>query len=188
MGVLKSNEDFRANLVLLEDGINQYHAGIREYFRMVAVYLWTLLCDTAKDKRLILRIYPDFKLHPLAGGISDGTEKPAIQSIHDILGPTGVLNPVLITRDNVKIAFLEKRQPIKIQKWLDQPFLSQDVTIQKFIQSVRHKLGAHPDPQYDELLLLLKDRSLLERRTHEIITILLGEYVLKQIKIMQIGN
>ena len=188
MGILKSTEDFRANLVLLEDGIKQYHAGIREYFRMVAVYLWTLLGDTTKDKRLILRIYPDFKLHPLAGGISNGTEEPALQRIHDILGPTGVLPPVLITRDNVKITFLEKRTPISIHKWLDQPFLTQDVTIQKFIQSVRHKLGAHPDPQYDELLLLLKDKSLLDRRIHEIMTILLGEYVLKQIKLKQNHN
>lgn len=183
----KAFEDFKAFLMFLEDGINQYHSGKRAYFRMVALHSWILLCDTRKTKPLIIRMYPSFQLHQLKGIVANDKEEPPLLTMHRILGSNHLLFPIIMKGNGTgkveaNLLIDEHANQITLSKWLNQPFLSETITIQKFLESVRHKMGAHPDPDFDDLLTRTRSLWIGGFRSLEIATLALGEYVLRQIQ------
>lgn len=183
----KALEDFKASLMFLEDSINLYHSGKNAYFRMVALHSWILLCDTRKAKPLIERIFPSFRLHQLKGIVADGDEDPPLLEMHRLLGPKHLLLPIHMKgngtgKAEIYLLIDEIAKEIKLSKWLNQPFLSETITIRKFLDIVRHKMGAHPDPDYDDLLRKTRSLWVGGFRSLEIATLALGEHILRQIQ------
>lgn len=173
--------------MFLEDSIKQYHEDKPAYFRMIALHSWVLLCDTQKGEPLIERIYPTFGLHPIKGITAKGEEEPPLREMHRLLGPDHLLLPGVIKGNGtgkieVNIWFDATTKRIKLSKWLNQPFLSEKFTIRKFLNSVRHKMGAHPDPDYDELLRWSKSFRITGKPSLDLATVGLGEYILRQIQ------
>lgn len=184
---IKAVEDFKAHLQFLEDSIRHYHEDKPEYFLMIDLHLWFLLCDAKKAKPLIERIYPQFGLHPIKGLTVNGEEEPPLLKMHRILGPDHILLPGSIHGNGtgkfiVDIWFDENAKRIKLSRWLRQPYLSEKFTIQRFLDSVRNKMGAHPDPDYDDLLMWAKSFRISGEPSLELASVGLGEYVLRQIQ------
>ena len=184
---IKSGKDFRDSVSLLDDNLKQYYSGKREYYRLIALHLWTLLCDRSKGKPLIKRMFPDFRLHPLIGSTPEGDQKPQLWQIHDLLGPTGLHFPTMVSgtgngKLTAKIMFEENRKKIPLSKWLSQPLLNQEITIFEFIKTVRNKMSAHSDPDYNDLLARTESLHIVGIPALEMTTVTLGEYILKWIK------
>lgn len=187
VSLFKAKEDFNASIKLLEDSIKQYHLGITEYYRIIAVQLWILLCDKLKrSEPLIKIIFSDFKLHPLRGLMPNEKGESLLMKYHQLLGPNHRLFPVHISGDGksrpkAKILFDERQEPLELSEWLSQPFLSEEITFYEFMKSVRHKIGAHSDPEYNDVLSSTKSLKITNVVSLEMMVVALGEYVLKQI-------
>ena len=182
---MKAKDDFRDSLQLLQDSLDQYYEGKKAHYRTIAVQLWILLCDG--DVPLVQRVLPDFRLLPLIGTKSENNELSPMDQIRDILGPNHLLFPLKIAGNGMSVPKVEilidkKQDPIELVEWLDQSFLSNKITIRKFLKSVRHKLGAHSDPDYDEILRATKSLRLTGFDSLEFTIVSLGEYILSEIQ------
>lgn len=181
----KAKDDFRDSLQLLQDSLDQYYEGKKAHYRTIAVQLWILLCDG--DIPLVERVFPDFRLLPLIGTKSKKNEPTPMDQIREILGPNRLFFPINIIGNGKSVPKVEllidkQQDPIELVEWLDQSFLSNRITIRKFLKSVRHKLGAHSDPDYDEILRATKSLRLTGIESLELIIISLGEHILNEIQ------
>lgn len=181
----KAQDDFRDSLQLLQDSLDQYYEGKKAHYRTIAVQIWILLCDG--DVPLVRRVLPEFKLLPLIGTKSENHEPSPIDQLRDILGPNHLFFPLKIVGTGksvpkVEILFDKQQDPIELTEWFDQAFLNKKITIRRFLKSVRHKLGAHSDPDYDEILRATKSLRLTGIDSLELVIVSLGEYIINEIQ------
>lgn len=185
MSDFKLRDDFKDSLQLLKDSIDLYYEGKKAHYRTIAIQLWILLVDG--EIPLVQRVFPDFRLFPLIGTKSKNNEISPMAKIRDILGPNHLFFPLLLVGNGksvpkVEILIDKQQDRIEISDWLDQSFLSYKITIKKFMKSVRHKLGAHSDQEYDEILKATKTLRLSGIESLELVMVSLGEYILKEIQ------
>lgn len=181
----KAQADLQASIEILRDSLALYHRGRSAHYRVIAGELWKLLGD---QEPLILRLFPDFRLHPLLGGIktSGVGSSSQLDELRLILGPSHFIIPGYITLDgkggsNIHDFFDETIDPINIDLWLNQKLFSDMITLRQLIKSIRDKESAHADPQYHEVLDVTRSVKLPDGDSHEKAIISIGQYVLKMI-------
>jgi len=84
----------------------------------------------------------------------------------------------------VERVFDERREPIELDEWLNQPFFSASITVRDFIKSVADKEGAHADSNWNEALMLAKSMYLAEEQMLGLLTVAMGEYILKVLNLI----
>ena len=147
----------RDALLLLGSSIESFHRGSRETYRVAAVELRLLLCDTNRihdrlvDISLVPRLFPDIRFHPLHSTSGTG-------------GPAAVL-------------FDRRRDPVSLPAWLSQSLAipgGGTITLRDLIRTIcEQDGGAHVDPRFHSPLLRW------EGRAEAIIGI--GEYILEEV-------
>lgn len=176
MDLAKSRNDLRDSVAILEDNIGLFHAGRWHAYRVVAVELRKLLCDGRDGSNaLIPRIWNPVRLHPLPAiarlPMDDAVtfQMPAFASFD---GKGGYV---------VERIFDERSPLIELEEWLEQPFLSQKVTIREFVKSAAEKEGAHSDKNFNDTLLLTYGLCFLDEPLHKALLVGIAEYVIRVI-------
>lgn len=170
----KAWEDLIAILDNTEDSIKLYRNGRKNAYRSTAVGLNTLLCD---ENSVLLRIFPQARLHSLNGFAAKLTEKQSYLLKDLAFSPPGKL--VFDGKGNAQIQDLfYKGQLLPINQWLTQPLINQKITIKEFIKSIADKEGKHSDPDYNDTLKLTKPVSLASKEMNPELIVTIGEYVI----------
>ncbi len=154
-----------ASLNLLEDSLASYREGRLESYRVAAVQLRLLLCDQTRrherivDISLARRLWPELRLHPLAGGAPDWGK--------------------LFDRQGERLA---------LEDWLEQMLTSvqgQPVSIRRLIRTVCDQDGgAHVDLRLRDPLLAGPAPD-LRTAFHVRAVVAAGEYVLPELRALR---
>jgi hypothetical protein len=169
-----SSENMRANLDL-------HYGGAYETYRVVAVELRKLLCDTnyGKDISLLPRVFPDLKLLRLeVAAIFD--RRPEISSIHMHYTPTRLAYPVG-ELPPFGLQFDETGVKLGISDWVNQPFFSREITMKELIKSVADMEAAHSEEEYKGNLRLMRKFRYNDVESQVVTMLSIGEYLLRTI-------
>lgn len=174
MGDQKAWEDLYDSRQILKSSLRLFHSGESSAYRSVAIQLRLLLCDTQNP--LLPRVCKQVKLHPLFSYHGNELDEGLVFQLPTMVSPPGKVGP-----ETARL-FDESRDPIDLEEWLNQPFISSDLTIRKLIKSVADKLAAHSDPKYGKDLEFLKSIALIDNPAHVKGIVITGEYILEQIE------
>jgi len=157
MESFKLKQDYEYSLKIIEDSIAQILNGKYWFIKALSTELYTLLIDRGNKKGpLILEVLPDLVLHPVFGSRTKEGKSSSLVQIRELIGPTGIIYPGMVSFKNGKATpkwLFDIRQPaLSLEDWLQQPLLSHEITIYQLIKSVRNKIGAHSDVEYDATL------------------------------------
>lgn len=181
----KSQADFKAAILNLESGLRECKRN-KEMYRLVATQLSILLCD--KDP-LLPRLFPKLRLHPLLVKPKEKMDtKKKIGKDKYHLEFTFLIPGLMQTKRNklkVVTIFNEAKPKIKFKYWINQPLFSLDFTLRDFIKLIRNKEGAHSDPETPYRLRTTKKFFIQDDDINYVYIIKIGEYVLKQCKILE---
>lgn len=144
---VKSAHDLEASLSVLAENVRLYCTGNVHAYRPVAVELRKLLCDTqrGKDNSLIIRLFPDLRLHPLLG------DQTRIDEFTTLYIP-GTIRSGGHAKAKISPLFNEAVAALPLDEWLRQKLFDKDTTIRDFIRSVADKEAAHSDLSYNSVL------------------------------------
>lgn len=173
----KALKDLKAALCIIDDSIDLFRQGRKYSYRVIAAELRLILCDT---KPLIYKIFKNSAFHPLRGLLANETipnsqKKGLVLQIPSLISFDGIGNSRILS------LFDEKRDPISIEEWLDQPLFNEYITIRKLIRSVADKEAVHSDKKYDDILLFTKSVKIIDEDLHEQYIVAIGEYVSKSL-------
>lgn len=173
MNKRKILKDLDASLEQLEIHIEQFYLGKSSMYRSVATQLRVLV---SKHDSIIKKIFKISAFHPIKGSTinSELRKNLVFQSpatIQFINGKPKILN-----------LFDEKVKPIPLTEWLNQPLLSNKITIGELISSVADKESVHSDDEYNETLSFVNQTKLGVDDLHPHYIVAIGEYVLKSLK------
>jgi hypothetical protein len=184
--VNKSIDDLKHSINILEANIKLFQEGNISVYRVIAVQLYLLLCD--KNNALIPRIFRKVRLHPIWGSFTKEQEEEFKKETgHSIKEGLAFQMPAMVRFDGkggskIETLFDERREPIKLEEWLNQDLFSPNITIRELIKSVRDKESAHSDKHYDDTLKFTKSVKLVDQDIHVKFIAAIGEYILKMIK------
>jgi hypothetical protein len=183
----KLKQDYEYSLKLIEDCVSQILNGKYWYIKTLSTELYTLLIDRGNRKRpLILEVLPELKLHPVFGTTSENGRPSPMDEIRNILGPTGMIYPGMVSFKNGKVTpkwmFDTRQHAIPLEDWLQQPLLSYEITIYQLIKSVRNKIGAHSDVKYDSTLSQTRFFKIVNYEIDLLGLVSVAEHVLKTVK------
>ena len=103
-----------------------------------------------------------------------------------VIGPTGIIYPGKISSKKGKVTpkwMFDFRQPaISLEDWLQQPLLSHEITIYQLIKSVRNKIGAHSDIEYDDTLSLTRFFKIVDYEIDLLGLVSVAEHLLSMIR------
>ena len=179
----KSLHDLEASLAVISSNVTAYRAGNVHAYRPVAVELRKLLCDTqAKtDNSLIKRLFPDFRLRPLAGSqkrIDD----------HTVLYIPGQMSFDGRGGGSLSELFNESAPSLLLDEWLEQKLFDSTTTIRSFIRSVADKEGAHSDKSYNAVLGKTKSVVLAKAALAAETIQAIGRYLVKALAIRMVND
>ena len=180
---MKSLRDLEASLAVISSNVTAYHAGNVHAYRPVAVELRKLLCDTrAKtDNSLIKRLYPDFRLRPLAGNQSRIDK-------HTVLYIPGRMSFDGRGGSSMSEFFNESAPSLELDAWLEQKLFDYATTIREFIRSVADKEGAHSDKSYNPILQKTKSVALANDALEASTILSIGRYVVKALALQMVND
>jgi hypothetical protein len=145
----KNRKDLLNSFELLNTYIQGYEEGNFLLYLPMSVELRKLLCEN-NPSPLISRVIPNLKLHKLH--FSEILEKAP--SLLD-----GLVNfmPGRLELSTKKVArftllFTPNKEEMDLDKWVNQLFFKESITIRNLIKSVADKEGAHSDENYDTTL------------------------------------
>lgn len=172
----KALSDLQASIVIMDDNIKLFHGGNQHTYRVIAGELRKLLCDGAST--LLVRIFPDIKLHPLFGSPSqkmfedevEGGVRLTFMMPSHVVGVGG--------NHYVERMFDENLDKIALNDWLSQPLFNREITLREFIRSVADKESIHSDRNYNDTLLKVRSYKLFDS-FHQKHIIAIGEYMIK---------
>ena len=187
MESFKLKQDYEYCLKLIEDCLAQIIDGKYWYIKTLSTELYTLLIDRGNKKGpLVLEILPELKLHPLFGSISEDGRPSPMDEIRKIIGQTGMIYPGMVSFKNGKVTpkwVFDVRHPaIPLVDWLQQPLLSYEITIFQLIKSVRNKIGAHSDIEYDSTLSKTRFFKIVDYEIDLLGLLSIAEHVLKMVR------
>ena len=175
MNLDKLKRDLIASRNILAVNIEAFHTGHRDVYRVVAVELRKLLCD---KQALLATLFPKGRLNPTKSYMPN---EDLAQLNWQIPAKFGVMED---GKPFVERVFDERREPIELDEWLNQPFFSASITVRDFIKSVADKEGAHADSNWNEALMLAKSMYLAEEQMLGLLTVAMGEYILKVLNLI----
>jgi len=186
----KSLSDLRDAINNLEIGIRSYNSGQISAYKIVAVQLRILLCDSHKgrDTSLLPRVFKGIRLHPLFGGITREQDEYWKRSFgHAITDGLVFMTPGIVHLDGkggsrIEVLFDENREPIDLAEWLDQMLFSKEITIRELIKSVADKEATHSDDDYGSTLVKTKSVRLPDEDVGTKFLVAIAEYLLKTFK------
>jgi hypothetical protein len=136
------------------------------------------------SKPLIEIIHPGITFHPIIGS-PETARKRALDELHNILGPDSIIYPGKISFRAGKFdpiyMFDIQAEPIPRNAWLNQPYISGNVTIKELLTSVRNKEGAHSDPYYNDTLQKTRFFKIAGHSIDVLGIASIAEYVIKRI-------
>lgn len=146
----KNKKDLLNSFALLNTYLHGYEGGNLLLYLPMSVELRKLLCET-NPLPLISRVIPNFKLHKLH--FSEILEKtPSLLN--------GLVNfmpgRLDVSANNVTLftlLFASNKEEIDLDKWVNQIFFKEGLTIRDLIKSVADKEGAHSDENYNITLI-----------------------------------
>lgn len=177
--------DYKSVLDILEGNIALFHEGNSATYRVIATQLSILLVG---EQALVRRLFKTPALHPLKGYISKEEDEAYIKKFgHSFKDGLVFSSPARIDFDGkgwskIVALFDERREPLEIDIWLNQPLFNDKITIRELIKSIRDKEGAHADKKYNKTLEFTKSVSLIDKEIHEQYIAAIGEYVLKSLR------
>jgi hypothetical protein len=170
----KAQNDFKDAINNLKQNIRLFNEGQTSAYRVVAVQLRVLLCDSDKRKDLSLmpRLFGDVKFHPLRGALPK-----------ELLEKITFMMPARVSFDGKSGAKIEalfdySKNGVPLKEWLAQSLFSKDVTIYKFIRSVADKESVHSDEDYNDALRLTKSVHFPKEDICSKFIVAIGEYLL----------
>ncbi|MFA5132450.1 MAG: hypothetical protein WC444_03975 [Candidatus Paceibacterota bacterium] len=146
----KNKKDLLNSFELLNTYLHGYEEGNLLLYLPVSVELRKLLCET-NPSPLISRVIPNFKLHKLHfSEILENTPSLLSGLVNFMPGSLKVSdnNTTLFT-----LLFAHNKEEIDLDKWVNQIFFKEGLTIRDLIKSVADKEGAHSDKNYDTTLI-----------------------------------
>ncbi len=172
MNKSKALDDFKSLIEILENNINLFMKGKTSTYRTVSVQLRMLMCD--KDS-LSQRLFPSAKLHRISSiaNNSPELEMPALQLPIQLRFDGGKVIDCDLSVDDVLIS---------IKEWLEQPLLTQHITVREFIESVCDKESKHSDPDFNDTLNFTKNIKFGRDESRKWLMIALGKYILNILK------
>ncbi|MCK4448789.1 MAG: hypothetical protein KAW56_17125 [Candidatus Marinimicrobia bacterium] len=171
---------------IITQNILSFENGFRLSYKVVASQLRILLCDISKrgnkNNSLILKIFPDFKLHPLSYTLEDVKKNLKGRLLYFTSG-------TLASNSNrIYDIFNVNDSPIDLDKWLNQNILDEEITILKLITSVTNKDGgAHVDLYLDRTLRKTMSSKTNEIEDHKIYIVEIGRYIVEVISQKVLG-
>jgi len=193
MESFKLKQDYEYSLKIIEDSVTQILEGKYWYIKPLSTELYTLLIDRGNKKGpLILEVLPDLKLHPVLGSTTqDGSPSP-LEQMRNVIGPTGIIYPGKVSVKKGKVTpkwMFDFSQPaIFLEDWLQQPLLSHEITIYQLIKSVRNKIGAHSDVEYDDTLSQTRFFKIVDYEIDLLGLLSIAEHLLSVIKQSEIED
>ena len=181
----KALNDLKSSINILEANIESFHKGNIDAYIVIAVELWKLLCD---KNPLIPRVFNNVKLSPLIGYMTKEEDDEWKKKFGHSLKEGLVLQIPAMMEFNGKggariiALFDERKDPLDLDEWLNQDLFNKDITINQMIKSVRHKLGAHSNEQYNKTLKFTKSIKIVDEDVHIKIIVAIGEYILKMLE------
>ncbi len=176
MNKQKAWADFYDAMQILKTNIRLFHEGDISAYKTITVQLRTLLCKTRTNSPLLPRVAEQVKFHPMWSYLGKELNEGLVFQLPAMVSPPEETGP-----ETARL-FDETKLCIELEEWLDQPFISSELTIRKLITSVAGEEAAHSDPNYGEELKLLKSIPLVDNPAHIKGIIVIGEYILRQIK------
>jgi hypothetical protein len=163
---------------IITDNILLFDKGKYYSYKVVAGQLRLLLCDISKRSKrnnsLILKIFPNIKLHPLSFSLEDAKKS--------LKGRLILFSPGTLTTNSKRIydIFNIHAEPISLEQWLNQNILDEEITISKLITSVANiDGGAHVDQQLDRVLRKTMSGSTNEIEDNKIYIVEIGRYIVE---------
>jgi len=145
----KTASDFLAALEVIDTSLEAFHQRKRQMYRPLATELRKLLCDGAST--LLPRVFENVQFHKL-----ESTEQieqvPSPRLMPSYFTSTVLFITDQVTRSTLRLARSGAR--LGVEAWLEQPFMTPQITIREFIRSVADKEGAHADPSANDTLQL----------------------------------
>jgi hypothetical protein len=173
----KSEDDFQASVVVLQEALRMYDSGERDAYRLIATELRKLLCD--RDP-LLPRVRPGLKLHKLHWTqVLEGC--PSLAEGLEVMMP----GQLTVSRDGTydfELVFAQPTALVGPTEWVGQPFLSPSITVWELIKSVADKEGAHSDRDYNETLVRAKMVKYVRDDSHIPAVVALGRYLTKWLR------
>lgn len=178
----KTLADYYASTEVLRDNIDLFYKGRIEAYRPAAVELRKLLCDKNDGVSISLlpRVFPDLKLLQLKSAARFQRE-PNLAETFSHYTPNRLAYPVG-ELPMFGLQFDEQLVKLTIPEWIEQPFFSRIITVEKVIKSVADLEGAHSDPQYRSALRIMRKHTYNDVDSHRIIMVAIGEYLLRTIE------
>jgi len=165
---------------IITDNILLFDKGKYYSYKVIAVQLRLLLCDISKRSKrnnsLILKIFPNIKLHPVSFSLEDAKKRSKGRLIF--------FSPSTLTTNSKRIynIFNKNAEPISLEQWLNQNILDEEITIFKLITSVANRDGgAHVDQQLDKVLRKTMSGSTNEIEDNKIYIVEIGRYIVETV-------
>ncbi len=181
----KAQENYARIIATIQDRCKLIFEGKTEHWASLAVDLYTLLISRGYNgKPLIEIIHPGITFHPIMGPLETAGKK-ALDELRDILGPDHIMYPGKIAFRAGKFypiyMFDIQAEPVPRNAWLNQPYLSGNITIKELLTSVRNKEGAHSDPNYNDTLLKTRFFKIAGHSIDVLGIASIAEYIIKRI-------
>lgn len=182
MNIEKAWQNLDDVVSILQSSIKSFHDGDSSAYKSTSVQLRILLCNTRTNNALLPRVAQQVKFHPLWNYLEKELNDGIVFKMPAMVSPKGRGGP------ETARFFDQTKTPIELEEWLDQALFSSEITIRKLITIVAGKLGVHSDPNYGKELELLKSIRLVDKEAHIKSIVVIGEYILEQIRIALEGN
>lgn len=146
----KNKKDLLNSFELLNTYLHGYEEGNLLLYLPISVELRKFLCET-KPSPLISRVIPNFKLHKLHfSGILENTPS-LLDGLVNFM--PGILNVSTNNTTLFTLSFASNEEKIDLDRWVNQIFFKEGLTIRDLVKSVADKEGAHSDKNYDTTLI-----------------------------------
>ena len=168
--LLKSIRDLKASREILKGNLELFDKGNKSAYRVISVELRKLLCDGKNS--LVVRLFPTAALHPhLSYRPGEDLTRLQFQLVGEWYfdGKGGA---------SLERIFNQTVQPLALQEWLEQPFISGTITLKDFIRSVADKEGAHSDKVYNSTLNLARQVKIAREDIVSNLIVGIGRYLL----------
>jgi hypothetical protein len=147
----KLTKDFKNSILLLKFYISSFESGNTLMYLPMAVELRKLLCEKQGGGPLLEQVIPGIELYKLHSTELFGNNPGLLIGLQNFMpGRLGVLEGKLPT---FNLLFSQKREKIKLEKWVGQMFFKEGISICGLIKSVADKEAAHADENYNDTLL-----------------------------------
>lgn len=171
-------EDYQCTLDNLTCLVQLYHNGLDDVYRLIALELRRLLCDVRVDHDLSLlpKANPEIRLQPLFWS------KFAAQNQDIIDSSTWLLPGQLIEKENgretIELLFDLGSEPLTVEKWVQQPFIDLEITIEKFLNYVAYFESPCPADVDGPFLVYCRSLIFKDPESRKKLTLAIAEYIL----------